>query len=155
MPSNSVLGSGTLENVRYSLSATRSSRRAHAGGAGQRLDRRGEQQAPGGDGVVDRLLAHAVAREDEPAASAVPDAEREHAVDRLDDAGLALLVEVDDDFGVGARPELVAIVEPQRLSQRGVGVDLPVERDPDRAVLVGHRLVPGGAEVDDGEHAMA
>ena len=47
---------------------------------------------------------------------------------------------------------------PARLElgpQRGVVVDLAVEDDPDRPVLVGHRLVAGGREVDDRQAAMA
>ena len=48
---------------------------------------------------------------------------------------------------VAARPEV--------LAQRDVVVDLAVEGDLDAAVLVAHRLPPGGAEIDDGEAAVA
>jgi hypothetical protein len=34
-------------------------------------------------------------------------------------------------------------------------VDLAVVDDPHGAVLVGHRLVPGGGEIDDRQTAMA
>ena len=83
--------------------------------------------------------------------SGIPQADREHAVDRLHESELALLVEVDQHLGVGARAELVAIVQAEVAAELGVVVDLAVEGDPHRAVLVGHRLVPGGADVDDAE----
>ena len=66
----------------------------------------------------------------------------------------ALFVEVDDDFGVGVRAEDVAARD-QVASQLAVVVDLAVEDELDRAVLVGHRLVRGGAEVDDAQPAEA
>ena len=58
-----------------------------------------------------------------------------------------LLVEVDDDLGVAVGRQAVA--GPQQLAaQLGVVVDLAVEDDDDRAVLVVDRLV-AGVEVDD------
>jgi hypothetical protein len=39
-------------------------------------------------------------------------------------------------------------------TQRGMVVDLAVERDPHAAVLVGHRLLACGAHVDDREPAV-
>ena len=65
-----------------------------------------------------------------------------------------LLVEVDDRLGVGARAEPVALGLEAR-AQLGVVVDLAVEGDPDRAVLVGHRLVPGRRQVDDRQPPVA
>ena len=71
----------------------------------------------------------------------------------LDDAVAVLFVQMDDRFGVAAR----SIAMPLRLEagpQRGVVVDLAVEGDPHAAVLVGHRLLAGRADVDDGQAAM-
>ncbi len=71
----------------------------------------------------------------------------------LDAAGAVLLVEVHDRLGVGGRVERVAArfeIAPQRL----VVVDLTVEHDPDRAVLVPDRLAPG-LEVDDAQTTHA
>ena len=61
-----------------------------------------------------------------------------------------LFVLMDDRFGVAPR----SIAVPLRLEarpQRRVVVDLAVEGDPHAAVLVGHRLLAGRADVDDGE----
>ena len=60
---------------------------------------------------------------------------------------------MQDGLGVGARP--VAVPGPfERRAQRGVVVDLAVEDDPERAGLVGHRLV-AALDVDDAQTPMA
>ena len=67
--------------------------------------------------------------------------------------GAVLLVGVDDHLGVAASGEPVA--EPlEPLPQLPEVVDLAVERDPDRPVLVAHRLVAAG-QIQDGEPALA
>ena len=117
------------------------------------LDLGGEDEAVADAGVVKRLHAEAIAREEEAAAGRVPDREGEHAAQPLD-AGIApLLVGVDDRLGVGAR----AIAMPGALElapQIGVVVDLAVEDDADGFVLVGQRLAAAG-EVDDAESPVA
>ena len=60
-----------------------------------------------------------------------------------------LLVEVDDHLGVALGREPVARAD-QGLAQLAVVVDLAVEDDDDRPVLVGDRLV-AGREVDDAQ----
>ena len=75
--------------------------------------------------------------------------DREHAVEPLEHAVEAVLfVEIEDDFGVGGAPEpepggfeLLAIVE-------GV-VDLAVERQHHRAVVIHHRLMAAFREVEN------
>src|SRR4051812_36693965 len=66
----------------------------------------------------------------------------------LDAADALLFVEVEDGLGVGVRPVLVALGL-ELGAQGGVVVDLAVVCDPDRSVLVGHRVVPRGREVDN------
>src|SRR5262249_32192883 len=83
--------------------------------------------------------------EEQAAPRPVPQPERELPVELVDDADLLVLVEVDDDLGVGARTNGVAIVETKALARLGGGVELGVERDRDRAGLVGHRLGGGPA----------
>jgi hypothetical protein len=105
-------------------------------------------------GVVERLLAEAVAREVQFAAPRVPDRVVEHPVEPLDAPRPLLLVEVDDRLGVGVRAVDVALGL-ELGAQVGVVVDLAAEGEPDGAVLVRHRLVPGRSEVDDREAAVA
>jgi hypothetical protein len=59
-------------------------------------------------GVDQRLLAHPVARDEEPTAAAVPQGEGEHAVQVADAVDAVLLVEVRDDLGVAVGGEPVA-----------------------------------------------
>jgi len=54
---------------------------------------------------------------------------------------------MNDRFGVGLRRELVTALQ-QFGTQFGVVVNFAVEQHPDRAVLIGHRLVPTG-QVDN------
>src|SRR5687767_4593735 len=64
-----------------------------------------------------------------------------------------LLVGVNDRFGVGPGPVGVP-GGLQLFPDCLVVVDLAVEHDPDRAVLVRERLMPGG-EIDDAQPSMA
>ncbi len=83
----------------------------------------------------------------------VPDREREHPAQIAHAVGAVLLEVVDDRLGVAAGLEAVALPL-QRRPQRREVVDLAVERDDDRAVLVLHRLVAGD-EIDDRQPAVA
>ena len=112
-----------------------------------RLDLRGEEEAAAVGAEEERLLAEAVAGEEEPAPAAVPDGEGEHAAQLVDDVLAALLVEVEDDLGVARRLEAVA-APLEVAAQLAMVVDLAVENDPRRAVLVPHRLV-AAREIDD------
>ena len=104
---------------------------------------------------VERLDAEAVARQEEPAALAVPDREREHAVEALDAA---------------RRPTPRRRGRPPRCrcasGRRGPSassstrsslevVDLAVVVEDDVAGLVRHRLAAGGGEIDDREAPVA
>ncbi len=100
---------------------------------------------------VERLDAQPVAGEEELLAPPIPDGKPEHAVEPSHAVRSPLLVGVDDRLGVAARAEAVA-AGLQLGPQLGVVVDLAVEDDLDRTVLVGHRLVPPG-EVDDAQPA--
>ena len=108
----------------------------------ERLDLRGKRHARAVAVDEQRLLAGTIARQREGAVTRVPDAEREHAVERVDGLVAALFEEVHDDFGVGVRAEDVALVD-ERLPQLAVVVDLAVEDELDRSVLVADRLIGG------------
>jgi hypothetical protein len=99
-------------------------------------------------------LPGAVAREEEPLAARVPDREREHPVEALDEGLAELLVEVDDHLAVRARAEGVPL-RAQLVAQGLEVVDLAVDHDRDGAVLVDQGLRGLGREVDDGEAAVA
>ncbi len=118
------------------------------------LDLRAEHQATAAEsGVIERLDAESVAREEHSLRPAVPHRKREHAAEALDDGLSPLLVAVDDDLGVRAGLEGV----PGTL-QLGANVlevvDLPVEHHPDRSVFVRQRLV-ACLQVDDAETPVA
>src|SRR5439155_19925964 len=80
------------------------------GEAEQRLQLRSE-----GEGAVrqvrpeKRLLADAVAGEHEPLPPGVPERDREHPRETLDESGPVLLVEMRDDRRVAGAPHLVAL----------------------------------------------
>ena len=69
---------------------------------------------------------------------------------RLDAVGAVLLVEVDDDLGVAVRARSGGPRRSSSRAQLAEVVDLAVEDDDDRAVLVEDRLV-AGLEVDDAQ----
>jgi hypothetical protein len=110
---------------------------------------RREQEAGGRRGVVERLFAHAIARQHETATAHVPHRDAEHAVERVCERRPALLVEMRHDLGVGAGPEVMAARD-QVATERRVVVDLAVAHDHDVAALVGERL-RAARDVDDGE----
>ena len=103
-------------------------------------------------GPEQRLDADGIAREHEAPAPLVPEREREHPVELAHEVRAVLLVEVDEHLGVGARDGTGGPAPRVRSRSARVVVDLAVEDDPDRAVLVGLRL-GAGVEVDDAQPA--
>ena len=99
--------------------------------------------------VVERTYAGAIARHHQALLARVPYGEGEVAVELRHAIGAALLVEVDDDLGVGAGLEGVSAGD-EIGAQLEVVEDLAVEGDPDGAVLVAHRLA-AAVDVDDAE----
>jgi hypothetical protein len=103
--------------------------------------------------MVERLLAHPVARQDQPPAARVPQRQAEHAVERVDEVDPPLLVEVGQHLGVAVGAEAVpAGFEPG--AQRDVIVDLAVAHRDHLARLVGQRL-RAARDVDDREPPAA
>ena len=122
----------------------------------QRLDLRREHKPVVVNGVVERLDPDAVAHEPQLAGPAVPQRDREHAAEAVEAVDAPLLVRVDDHLGVGVVGAEAMAAEPLELRpQLGVVVDLAVEDELDRPVLVRHRLVGAVREVDDREPARA
>jgi hypothetical protein len=125
------------------------------GRAQNRLQLRPEIQPAAGFGIVDRLDADPVARDQHRAIPPIPDRQPEHPAQPADRRLAPLLVGVHDGLGVGVRVEAVA-GRFERRAQLAVVVDLAVEDDPDRPVFVVDRLM-AGRQIDDAEppHADA
>src|SRR5262249_3837558 len=83
---------------------------------------------------------------------AVPDGDREHALDAIEQAVTPLLVPVREHLRVAARLEGVSELL-QLFAQRHKIVNLTVDDDSDAPVLVVDPLVPA-RDVDDGQAAV-
>ncbi len=115
------------------------------------LDLGGEIEPRSDPAIMERFDSQAVAGQDEAAAFRVPEDDGEHPVEGVDEIRSPFLVKMNDDFGIGLRGQDMAPGE-EILADLGEIIDFPVHHDPDRPVLVGHRLVTGD-EVDDAQAA--
>ncbi len=104
-----------------------------------------------GPRVVQRLDAEPVARQQQPSALPIPQRERKHSLQALDAALSFCLVQVQNGLGVAASAVAVTTLF-ERGPKGGVIVDFAVVDDPNRPVLVGHRL-PAAEHVHDREPA--
>ena len=112
---------------------------------------RSEDQAVADVPVEERLDAQAVPGQETLSAPPVVEEEREHPVEPVHHLGAVLFPQVDQDLGVGAGAEPVALVD-ELPGQFAIVVDLSVEDHADGAVLVGLRL-RSARDVDHGEPA--
>src|SRR5690606_1103943 len=101
----------------------------------------------------ERQDSRTVTHQQQALAISVPERERELAVQLLDEAIAELLVQMDDDLGIGARIEAVPLGF-ERAAQLDVIEDFAVVDDPDRLVLVVDRL-RAAFEIDDAEPGVA
>ena len=101
--------------------------------------------------VVERLDAEPVTDEHEGLSRLVPQRDGEHPPEVMDEVRTVLLVEMNDRFRIGIGGETVP-ASLQIRSELPIIVDLAVEYDPDRPVLVRQRLMAAG-DVDDAEPA--
>ena len=118
-------------------------------GGEEALELGGEDEEVPGDRVVQRLDPQTVAHQDRAAAVAIPEDDAEHPAELLGERRAEALVEVRKDLGIATTVEAVtavAEVPPDAL----VVEQLTVLCGPDRAVLVGERLVPS-LDVDDAQ----
>src|SRR4030095_16055240 len=93
---------------------------------------------------IEGFTPEPIAGQQQPLPRTIPNREGKHAVQAVDHALAFLLVEMEDGLGVAAGAVAVAARFESR-PERGVVVDLAVEDDPDRAVLVAHRLPAAAA----------
>ena len=136
-------------------SRSASSSRGTAGCGEHRLDLAAEHERAAAAPVVERLLAEAVAAEHEPLARARPRRAKANMPSsrRASATGSSVLGEVGDDLGVAAASRSAWPSRAQLVAQLAEVVDLAVEHDADRAVLVGDRRI-AGHEVDDREAVL-
>ncbi len=110
------------------------------------------ERAPVGR-VVERLLTEMVARREQAAAPPVPEREREHAAQMIEQRVSVLLVERKNHLAVAAGPE--AMAAPLHVgADFPVVVDLAVRHQPERPARVDERLATA-FDVDDGEAPLA
>ncbi len=122
-------------------------------GLAQAGDFTAEPDAVGEHGVVQRLLAEAVAGQQQAALAGIPDGKGEHAPKPLEALHALLFVQVNQRLGIAGGAELMP-ARHEIGAQFLVAVNLAVEDDPHRTVLIGDRLMAGG-EIDDAEAAHA
>ena len=119
----------------------------------QRLQLRAEHERAVVPRVVERLDAEVVAREEELAAAAVPQREREHAGEPVEQSAPHAFQPWTSTSPSPCVREHVA-GRRELAPQRAEVVDLAVEDDGDRAVG-GHERLPAAGEVDHRQPAMA
>jgi hypothetical protein len=85
--------------------------------------------------------------------SPVIDGEGEHTIKVANYICTYLFIQVENHFGIRIRAEPVTAFKVS--TQFPEVVDLAVEDDPDRLILVGHGLVPAIGQVDDTETPVA
>ncbi len=114
---------------------------------------RAEQEGLPRGAVVERLLAEAIARQDERSLAAVPKPEGEHADRTLEGTAYPpRRYGREQDLRIAVPPPSRRRARALQLgAQLGVIVDFTIERDDPAARVGKHRLMPGRREVDDRE----
>src|SRR5256885_3114393 len=90
--------------------------------------------------VVQRLLTHSIPSYYERISLPIPDCKSKHPAQILDTILAILLIQMNEDFGIGGGIECVAFGE-QILSDLLIIIDLTVQYDPDGLVFIVDRLV--------------
>src|SRR4029077_7415114 len=98
----------------------------------------------------ERLHTEAVSRPEQSALATVVDDERPHPVQAVQAVRAPVPIGREQDFGVAGGAETVSR-SPQLVAQLDVVVDLTVEDDDELAVIGGHWLLTGRAQVKDGQ----
>ena len=119
----------------------------------QRLDLRREPQAPPVVGNIQGLDPEGIASQEQFLSEIVPDCERVHALECMDEFSAAMGVEMQENFSVAIRLEPVAF-RFEFLPKLAIVVDLAVEGDVETAVRARHRLGAAIGEIDDGQPPM-
>ncbi len=129
--------------------------RPPVGIAVQRLQLRAEEQRTAGAAPIKRLDPEPVADQGELALVAIPQRQREHPLTLAQGRHDAPAREaLDQHFRIRMAAQHDTVLA-QPLGELAVIVDLAIIGDDIAAVGAGHGLVAGGADVDDGEAAVA
>ena len=120
----------------------------------QRRQGGGEAEPARDRRVVKRLDAQAVAAEQHAPAVALPDREREHAVEAADEVLAPGVIGLEQHLGVAVGVEAVALGL-ELAAQLGVVVDRAVENDAQPQRRIEHRLLGGLGQIHDLQPAMA
>src|SRR5437667_2527635 len=113
----------------------------------------GKDQGFVAQAVVQRLNSNPVPRQKQRLRIVIPNREGKHATQLLQAFGTQFLVKVNNHLRIRLSLEGVPFTK-QDTPQLLIVIDLPIENDPDRAVLIREWLV-ASAEVNDGQPAMA
>ncbi len=105
----------------------------------QRLDLRCEEERSPGNGVIKRFYARTVPGTEERAPALIPYSKCPHPVEPVQAVSPPLLVGVQDDTGIGRGDEPVT-GSPEVFTEFGGVVDPTIKDDPERSILVCHRL---------------
>jgi len=116
----------------------------------QGADLRGEDEPARPVEVDERLLAHAVPRDEQLASARVPQGEGEHAAQHGQAALAVLAVQRQQHLGVARGAEDLALLFKNRAKRAEV-VDLAVEDDDVAGVRVVHGLASARVQVQDGQ----
>jgi hypothetical protein len=122
-------------------------------GCEDRLRLAREDQSAGVLRPIQRLDPQPIAGHEQRLLGAVPDGEREHAVEPVQAPETPGLVGGEKNLGVGARPESLPLPLELRPEVSEV-VNLAVVRDPEAPAGSRHGLRPGWRKVQDGETAV-
>src|SRR6185437_620070 len=103
--------------------------------------------------VIKRLLAEAVAGEEQRLLGCVPQGEGEHAAKAREAVLAPFLPGMNDDLGIAMGTETMPLSRELGHEFAGI-INLAIEGDGNRAVLVEQRLLPM-RDIDDGEAPVA
>jgi hypothetical protein len=122
--------------------------------AQQRVHLRGEGDAVLQPAIEQRLLSGAIAGEQKAVAARVEQRKGKHSVQAPHALEPVFLVQMEDHLAIAPRAKRVSPGQ-QLRSEFPEVVDLAVRDQRDAAVLVAHRLIGLGTEIDDRQAAMA
>src|SRR5579884_2873579 len=148
------LGIGNISKGQKIANAAPAHRSVETGHGGQGLQFGGEAESDAwqGERVIQRLLAQPVPGEEHLLTFSIPDCKCEHAVEQLGHSLPGFFIKMNEHFCVAVAGESVPFFD--QFSPQGLEVvNLPVEDDLDRPILVGQRLVPS-LPVNNAQAAM-
>src|SRR5262245_55722992 len=98
-------------------------------------------------GIIQRLLSHPISGKYQAPGFRIPDRKRKHAPQFCDTIEPKLFIMVDDRLRILSVKDCMPLAEirPKLLKI----VDFSVEDDPNRAILIRHRLMSRSAEIQD------